>query len=1482
MGKKIIWLVVFSVFFSGAGIYLGIYEKDAIETRNTNKVAQSVDEQAKKIASEIHASVLRFQFGLRALLGAIDTTGFDNFTYAKQLKYFKSRNYALEFPGARGFGLIKLVKSSDLDDFVKSASDDRGQDFTIKQLDSPKDPLFIIQYIEPEADNNSAIGLDIGSESNRRIAALQAAKLGELQLTGPITLVQANDKENHGFLLLYPIYKPSAISGAKDVLGWVYAPLLIDEILDTVSAVNNQFSFQISDKTGVDDVSFYTSFVPEDSLQQYQITSQKEMFGRDWAVTVVPSSRFLSSLALQDAQNTFWQIIIGTLSLNILVIFTTFFLSARVVKLKQQLAFNSVVNNASDGIIGVDNNFAIQHWNQAASQLFAFTKNKVQNKPIANWLTVGIASEKLIDYFKKVATGETLRNIKLTLGDETRGPRRELLIHISPIYQKNVFSGATVIFNDVTETKELQNKLELSNVMLEKRVADSTLELTKRNNLQKSILDSNQAIIIACDKTGLISLFNVSAEILLNYSATEVLGKINVVKLLDRQMFPIELPKNALPEDFLASLSKVLSVKDDFAVNCSFKTKKSSLIGVKLIVNEFKDTDDTLEGYMFTATDQREKQGLENHMSLIGAAIDNSQDFLFWLSLDGNIINANPFAKKELESVFTSQLSTVIADILVFSSEQSWSAVSTQLVENRLFTFEADIKFPQKRLPVIVSGCVIEINGLQIIYLAAKSIVERLEKEKEIQSALIKAELANNAKTKFIANMSHELRTPLNAAQGYLQLLALTKVNEIQRNHIIGSQKAIVSLTHTIDEILEATDAEKNHLKLEQCDFVLDELLNEIGMLLYEMSGDKTLEIHFNIAPDTPYTLYGDRKKLKKILINIASNAVKFTDKGEVLINLAVRQLKNQYVKLDVLVKDTGIGIEAENLGGIFDTFNQVNNESTREYGGLGIGLTVANKYVNFLGGKIAISSQIGTGTEVRFDVTMQQARQTENTKLVFQFDKIVNVLLVDDNRTSLRILSDTIKQFGWKVTVADNAADALVLYESAVNHDEPFDLALIDWKMPNTDGWELAALFRKVTTSDKMPLLIMVTTHSKEMFAQKQENAPNLLNGFLTKPVTRIQLLEAFYDAVDSVKPVDLIDSSSTDSNLKPLLEMRILVVDDNPINLTVAKSLLESQGANIVTVNGGKEALFELENSLLLFDLVLMDIQMPVMDGYETTRRIRAIDKFIHLPIIAMTANVLSSDKEKCLKAGMNEHIGKPIELNDMLNKILAITNQSVHQTVLAETPVVQTDIVSFCDKHKIDFKNAMALFNNLESVYLKTLILFRSDLLRYIEQLENASTSHNDLKMTFHTLKSTAATFGFIDLTDFAKEQEKIVLGITSEDFDIVQFQSNIDTLKDALQKVNTLITLLGKDEEQIDVSQENECEFDKEYAQLKDEISNFNMHAIDTFQTIACPLKSLSPALADQLISAINKLKFQDANEILLKIDELIGASDDADK
>ncbi|WP_340676785.1 response regulator [Paraglaciecola sp.] len=1470
------WLYVLALFIVMCGTYLAFSVKTSIQKENHVVIKTSVEKQLNKISHDVVNGIAQYQYGLRGLRSAIEAISFEHFTYERQLAYFNSRDYALEFPGTKGFGLIKKVKQSELSEFLISAAKDRKGPFELKQLDTPQDPLFIIQYIEPEASNNGALGLDIGSESNRRVAALKSAILGQPQLTGPITLVQANEKTQHGFLLLLPIYAQSGSEIYQEVQGWVYAPLLITDILNAVSNINESFSIGIADVTSIEEIHFYSHVTQEsEQVLDFQAKGSSEVFGRHWLITITPSIQYINSLTLKNAQFTFWLILATTGLLAIIVFFITVLLYQQLQKLKHQAAFANVVNNAADCIIGVDSNFAILHWNEAANELFDFVNRQATNQALIHWLSAGIAVDKLITYFKKVARGESVRNIHFEYQHNVTKNVRQLTINISPIYQKGKFWGATININDITEINQLQRNAERHNIDLEEKIRDATEQISKQVNFQKRVLDSDNSAIIACDMSGVISLFNDSAASLLGYFSNDIIGKLNIINVLDKQNISAEVNTDQLPVNFLEPL--ITHKHKQASVICSLQRKSGEKVKVSLVATTLEDHHGQLIGYVFIANDLSEKIYLESNMKLISAAIDSSQDILLWINANQEVHKANPRAVSLSGHSDYSLQHIHINDLIDFNPGSSWDSISAEILHNNRHTFEATFKNTQNTiLPILVSGCITDFDDQQFIYLAAKDISQRLDKEKQLETALAKADVASKAKTDFIANMSHELRTPLNAANGFLQLLELTEVDELQQKHIAGTKIAISALTQTVDEILEITYAEQNHLTLEKVDFMLDEMLDEVGLLLYEAVGSKPLEIHFDIATDVPYVLHGDKNKLKRILLSLGGNAVKFSNEGEVLLSISLQSQQDNNLRLKVVVKDSGIGIEQSKLASIFNIFTQANNEANRQHGGLGIGLTIANQYVSFLGGQLEVASEVALGSVFTFDVIMQQAINTEHTELSFLSDRPISVLLVDDNQTSLSILGDMITFLGWKVTACDNADDALVMFQSALNHEEPFDLALIDWKMPQTDGWELAELIRKVAPVEQIPLLIMVTAHSKQMFAQNSSQAPHLLNGFLTKPVTRAQMISAFYDAVASAK---LPLQRSLKSIDKPLLKLRILIVEDNPTNQNIAKALLESQGANIVISSGGKEALFELENGLLPFDVVLMDIQMPDIDGYETTKRIRAIDKFSQLPIIAMTANVMSSDKEKCKAAGMNGHIGKPFELAQVVKQVLSTLNEFADKTINHEPEEekmdVQSDnVLAFCDKADINLAEALARFNNMEVIYLKSLGLFTSDLQKYVNQLDDVSSTPDDLKLIFHTLKSTAGALGFTQLTELAKEKDQTLANLNIEDFNINDYQPFSRVLAANLASVNELILLLQNKPQTQSSPPAKAVDFALTYQQLKTEIDSFNMHAIDTFQLITSPLKSLSTELADELITALNRLKFKDAKEILTKLDEII--------
>jgi len=1354
----------FSFLLAGVfiiGTYVAIQTKTSTERNNQQLIQATMSEQLNRISSDILLGLEKYQYGLRGLVAAIQAAEFENFNYKKQLAYFNSRDYPTEFPGTRGFGLIKYVEQSQLEDFLQAAAKDRQGPFELKQLDEPQDPLFIIQYIEPEIDNQAAIGLDIGSEKNRRMAALQAAITGKPQLTGPITLIQADQGREHGFLLLLAVYQKAAAAGQQKLVGWVYTPLLISEILDAVLAQTDHVQINISDTTNDSVIDFYSSSAqskPSNELAiEYQSQNISSVFGRNWQITITPTANSIDSLHLQNANHKFWSVLglafLTALGFYLLRVFS----SSRLQKLKQRADFANVV--------------------------------------------------------------------------------------------------------------------EKTNLVLSQKISEATARLSKELNFQQSIIESDNSAIIAFNKSGLISLLNNSAINLLGFDATEAVGKLNILDLMEpsclkqiftsepvsAQMFEIEM-KQAEKNKKIPTISLLLR-------------KNGESVKVKMTITSLIDSN----GFVLIAHDLSEKQELENNIALINAAINNTKELLLWVNIDGSICKANPYAYQRLNYSESALTKLNISDLVDFKAAISWEAVVSEVIKKQQYTFEVSFRNAKGEwLLKLVSACRINFENQQFIYLTATDITQRIKDENEVKSALNRAETANKAKTEFITNMSHELRTPLNSANGFLQLLQLTHIDDIQQKHIAQTKIAISSLTQIIDEILEVTYAEQNQLRLEQSDFVLDELLAEVGLFLYEMAGDKPLEIHFKVSPDTPYVMYGDKNKLKRILLNLGSNAVKFSNKGEVLIELSAQQQGAKHICLQVKVKDSGIGIDKNKLSYIFEMFTQANNADNRQYGGLGIGLTIASQYINFLGGTIEASSELNEGSEFCFTVLMQPAVQPKNTKLSFTNESPIKVLLVDDNHTSLSILSETITQLGWQVKTASNAKDALGLFQSALEHNSPFDLALIDWVMPNTDGWALSELIRQQTPVEMMPLLIMITAHSKEILVQNHHKNPKLLNGFLTKPITRAQLINAFYDAVATTKQASI--KQTFDKNDKPLLKMRVLVVEDNPTNQSIVKQLLESQGASTTISNSGLDALFELENSLLPFDVVLMDIQMPGIDGYETTKRIRENVKFTQLPILAMTANVMPSDKERCFAAGMNGHIGKPFELSHVVKQILLITNKfdHVYNSAKSETqshPQQSANLTDFCKEAKIDIQQAMQRFNQLERLYLKSLALFRADLQNYILQLEDENSTYDHLKLIFHTLKSTAAALGFTELSKQAKSKDKKLIDDGIENFDIKKYIGFAEVCRTNLLTVSRLMELLqGGLSEPV---QEADADvFLETYKQLKTEVENFNMHAIDSFQKISGSLKSVSTELANELTTALNKLKFKTATEILVRFDALI--------
>jgi len=555
------------------------------------------------------------------------------------------------------------------------------------------------------------------------------------------------------------------------------------------------------------------------------------------------------------------------------------------------------------------------------------------------------------------------------------------------------------------------------------------------------------------------------------------------------------------------------------------------------------------------------------------------------------------------------------------------------------------------------------VVGLTLI--ATNLVVNKMrQREKELDKARQEADSAARAKADFLANMSHEIRTPMNAIIGFSSLAMKTNMDPKQSDYIRKIQQSGKHLLGIIDDILDFSKIEAGRLSVEHAEFEMEKVMENVSNLISEKTASKGLELVFLIEEGTPNHLVGDSLRLGQILVNYANNAVKFTEQGEIVISVKIVEETDRDVLIRFDVRDTGIGLTEEQRGKLFQSFQQADTSTSRKYGGTGLGLAISKKLANLMGGDVGVESEYGKGSTFWFTARLGKGI-AEARKFVPELDlRGRRVLVVDDNKMSRIVLSDMLA--GMTFVVQDVASGKVALEEirSSAEAGKPYDVVLLDWRMPEMDGIRTARAIRELPLS-LFPHMVMVTAYGREEVLKEAALAG--LEDVLIKPVSASTMFDTMVQVLGG-KREEKRDgdqkAAPLTTNLAAIKGFSILLVEDNEFNQQIACELLTGAGFKVDVAEDGQKSIEMLEKRS--YDIVLMDMQMPVMDGVMATLEIRKDDRFRDLPIVAMTANVMEADIEKCREAGMQDHIGKPIDPDELFGKLLKWVKPRQHERV------------------------------------------------------------------------------------------------------------------------------------------------------------------------------------------------------------------------
>lgn len=974
-------------------------------------------------------------------------------------------------------------------------------------------------------------------------------------------------------------------------------------------------------------------------------------------------------------------------------------------------------------------------------------------------------------------------------------------------------------------------------------------------------VEHNPAMVTIVSPDGLCNYVNPEYTRVTGYKAEEVVGEMHTI-----------IKNGAISPDLFKEIREFAEKKGSWRGELESKTKKGDSFWCSISISGVLDSEGKLIHMVLIEEDITERKLAEEKSQKLLTAVEKSPVMVSIATPKGIVDYVNPqystvtgFSSKEVIGKTHSLLKTGVL------SKSKYDEIFKYLQNRKNWSGELESRKKDGSAfwsSLSLAGVQDKVGNLTHIVIIEEDITERKGFEFKLAKAKEMAEDATKAKSEFLATMSHEIRTPMNAIIGLSQLAMATDLDSKQFDYVKKINSSGHSLLGIINDILDFSKIEAGKLNFENIDFDLEQVFDDHANVVTYKAHEKGLEFVLGIGKNVPLSLVGDPLRLRQVLVNLVNNAIKFTHEGEISVLANLVKESEETVLLEFSVNDSGIGIEEQKLNKLFKSFSQADASTTRKYGGTGLGLAICKGIVDGQNGEIWVKSTEGKGSSFCFTLPFTK-QKTQKKDLFIPTPDVrgLKVLLCDDNATALEILENTLEDLLFKVTAVKSGAEAIRMLEQ--NIESPFDLLLLDWKMPEMDGIETIKALKAKFGVNVIPSIIMVTAYNSDEIYQNVKDMD--ISGLLVKPVSHSTLLNAIMNAfgkIDTVKSYDRNELNKKVEKIASLKGARILLVEDNEINQQVAKELIEAAGINVDVAENGQVAVNILKTNAHKYQLVFMDIQMPVMDGYSATSLIREDLKLLNLPIVAMTADAITGVKEKCLKVGMNDFITKPIDTDNLYKTLKKHIPEGSFEAEILDKPVGELKEVGIPKFKHINTNEGLNRVNNNGELYADLLNKFHSRYSAFEQDIADVLSKPEELKRYIHTLKGTSGSIGAMNLHKASIELE---LHILNPDFEYLlkDYQENLDLV------LNELGPFIQKREIQNSLSTQDKLQVEKSIEDMADQISELKTLINDNDLEASDKLKeilheNLKPEIKTKLtkvLEALDSFDFDTASELL---------------